>query len=628
MAAAEQQLAKITSAEHVANMGLDDLTARQKLEALTTEIDRVVADKKSIEIDATTEEIDAAVAALVEKLTTLTSAEYVASLGLDDLDAQTKIGTLQQAIVEVTLGDNTVTIDAQDNATPVVDGLAGSIGEVTGKRHAVPIDAEDNVTPIVEGQVKPAIASVEGVHTATLNADGNAKQEATETAAAVQEVNTTATANLQATGDGGQKAKDAKTDVTEFGQTKATATIDTNDLGSFKIRSARDALNEINGNTYTANVQVTGEGAAVGAAKAVRRELDRVVAASPVTASISVAGAGAATSEIAAVTSAAREAENSDPVVTISTNAAAITGELKSVATSADEAAKKRDLTFSSNAGAITGDANTLVAAADKAAQARTLTISSNVPAVTGEANSLSTAADAATKARALNVTSNLGAVTGEANTLNSAADTAVKPRALNISTNAAAATAQVNAFSSAADNAARTRTAIINVRADVGGAESAISNAARNRTATITVTEKVVTAAANGAIMSFNNGGISEKHVAQIAPAGAWRVWAEPETGGEAYIPLADSKRPRSLSILEEVARRFGRAVVPLEDGGLINPRPSATQLPGTMVHHSITIAEGAVRIEGTPQAETADMIERSLRRLADDVKLEMNSR
>ena len=56
-----------------------------------------------------------------------------------------------------------------------------------------------------------------------------------------------------------------------------------------------------------------------------------------------------------------------------------------------------------------------------------------------------------------------------------------------------------------------------------------------------------------------FAEGGMSENHVAQIAPAGAWRVWAEPETGGEAYIPLAQSKRKRSMEIWEETGRRLG---------------------------------------------------------------------
>jgi hypothetical protein len=80
-----------------------------------------------------------------------------------------------------------------------------------------------------------------------------------------------------------------------------------------------------------------------------------------------------------------------------------------------------------------------------------------------------------------------------------------------------------------------------------------------------------------NGGIVQFLNGGISrmgqavqsfangtENHIAQIAKAGTWRLWAEPETGGEAYIPLAGSKRKRSMEILREVADRFGMVVAP----------------------------------------------------------------
>jgi len=63
----------------------------------------------------------------------------------------------------------------------------------------------------------------------------------------------------------------------------------------------------------------------------------------------------------------------------------------------------------------------------------------------------------------------------------------------------------------------------------------------------------------ADGAIYAARFGQGSEDHRAQIAPAGAWRVWAEEETGGEAYIPLAPAKRPRSTAILADVAARFG---------------------------------------------------------------------
>jgi hypothetical protein len=57
--------------------------------------------------------------------------------------------------------------------------------------------------------------------------------------------------------------------------------------------------------------------------------------------------------------------------------------------------------------------------------------------------------------------------------------------------------------------------------------------------------------------VRAYANGGM-EQHVAQIAQP-TFRMWAEPETGGEAYIPLAASKRPRSRAIAEETIRRLG---------------------------------------------------------------------
>lgn len=61
------------------------------------------------------------------------------------------------------------------------------------------------------------------------------------------------------------------------------------------------------------------------------------------------------------------------------------------------------------------------------------------------------------------------------------------------------------------------------------------------------------------GMFKAYANGGI-ERHVAQIASGrGPVRIWGESETQGEAYIPYAQSKRPRSLAILTQVARDFG---------------------------------------------------------------------
>lgn len=66
------------------------------------------------------------------------------------------------------------------------------------------------------------------------------------------------------------------------------------------------------------------------------------------------------------------------------------------------------------------------------------------------------------------------------------------------------------------------------------------------------------VTKADGGLVDYYADGGMRENHLAEIAPAGAWRVWAEPETGGEAYIPLAPSKRARSLAVWEETGKRL----------------------------------------------------------------------
>ncbi|MEU7435732.1 phage tail tape measure protein [Streptomyces sioyaensis] len=89
-------------------------------------------------------------------------------------------------------------------------------------------------------------------------------------------------------------------------------------------------------------------------------------------------------------------------------------------------------------------------------------------------------------------------------------------------------------------------------------GNPQGMKNALETRNANGSVTNYY----ANGGIQSggvrhFEGG--AERHVAQFAPAGTWRVWAEPETGGEAYIPLAPAKRDRSRKIAEETVRRLG---------------------------------------------------------------------
>ncbi|MCF3939078.1 phage tail tape measure protein [Gordonia sp. GW1C4-4] len=55
-----------------------------------------------------------------------------------------------------------------------------------------------------------------------------------------------------------------------------------------------------------------------------------------------------------------------------------------------------------------------------------------------------------------------------------------------------------------------------------------------------------------------FANGGI-EDHTAQMVRPGDYRLWGEPETGGESYIPHARSKRPESLKIWAKTGRILG---------------------------------------------------------------------
>jgi TP901 family phage tail tape measure protein len=90
------------------------------------------------------------------------------------------------------------------------------------------------------------------------------------------------------------------------------------------------------------------------------------------------------------------------------------------------------------------------------------------------------------------------------------------------------------------------------------------------------------------GVVQYFANGGTSERHVAQIERAGAMRVWAEPETGGEAYIPMAPAKRGRSTAILEDVAGQFGYQLVPygvqsFANGSMPGPRSTSARASWT---------------------------------------------
>lgn len=90
----------------------------------------------------------------------------------------------------------------------------------------------------------------------------------------------------------------------------------------------------------------------------------------------------------------------------------------------------------------------------------------------------------------------------------------------------------------------------------------------------------------ADGGLVSFYaNGGVrKEKHVAEIARPGTLRVWNEPETGGEAYIPLALAKRHRSTQILAQVAHQFGYRISQYANGGITQTSNTPVGFPDGM--------------------------------------------
>lgn len=95
----------------------------------------------------------------------------------------------------------------------------------------------------------------------------------------------------------------------------------------------------------------------------------------------------------------------------------------------------------------------------------------------------------------------------------------------------------------------------------------------------------------ADGNILRFAGG--TEDHRAFIAQPGTpTRVFNEPETGGEAYIPLAPAKRPRSSAILATVADEFGYDLIPRSGGRGPGGTGSQSTVSNTYVHNDIRTA------------------------------------
>ncbi|MSS45289.1 phage tail tape measure protein [Cutibacterium sp. WCA-380-WT-3A] len=156
-------------------------------------------------------------------------------------------------------------------------------------------------------------------------------------------------------------------------------------------------------------------------------------------------------------------------------------------------------------------------------------------------------------------------------------------------------ATGQISSLKSQAD-ATNGKHVTVSASADTSAAESALSRLTRTRSVVIRAAVGGVSGAVAG-LLAHANGGIYERHDAQIAKAGTYRVWAEPETEGEAYIPFARSKRGRSRAIAAQAVQRLGGAVQWFANGGITGAQLASVNLTLNAPTGDIAELNAAVR-------------------------------
>lgn len=165
-----------------------------------------------------------------------------------------------------------------------------------------------------------------------------------------------------------------------------------------------------------------------------------------------------------------------------------------------------------------------------------------------------------------------------------------------------------------------------VTVTANTGGAQANLDELIRRNNQRI-VNIKIVTSGgaylqghggkqfigqAHGGIVSFASGGMHENHAPQIAraQAGTVRVWAEPETGRESYIPWSPSQRRNATQVLSATAAGFGYDLMPrsasvapflAQSGGGGQSTMVAFQTDGTnMGNFLIEMLRRTIRVQG----------------------------
>lgn len=102
--------------------------------------------------------------------------------------------------------------------------------------------------------------------------------------------------------------------------------------------------------------------------------------------------------------------------------------------------------------------------------------------------------------------------------------------------------------------------------------AEVALSARVQNGDLTVSGASPWATKQADGGILGFADGKLPDDAMIQKGRGAGLVQWAEGETKGEAFIPLALAKRDRSVAIWKEVGRRFGFDVDSMANGGILD--------------------------------------------------------
>lgn len=115
------------------------------------------------------------------------------------------------------------------------------------------------------------------------------------------------------------------------------------------------------------------------------------------------------------------------------------------------------------------------------------------------------------------------------------------------------------------------------------------------------------------GGVQYMADGGVmgsTSSMPAFIAKRGSYVVMAEDETDGEAYIPFAASKRPRSRRIAAETVRRLGGSVKWFADGALTGSSPNMSAILALISNLTYDAEKSAWDAMGTARTNVAKVV------------------